>query len=168
MPFLMATTPARTGVVFSLRLRAAAGPAVGAGRPAVTWLNRVALEPRFGRVLLQPYLTPRVVVRGSRRCEDDDEGPAEGLIVGLLRAAVSRCGRRNWDVRCWRWQADQHRDGSLGAIVCSSGGGGTAVESGRAGDCPSTVIEYCCPWAIESGGPNAADFFELEALAFFG
>src|SRR5690349_12904145 len=55
MPFLIASTPARIGVDWALRFSAAAGPVVGAGRPAVTWLKRV------GRKCLlwvdQPYFT---------------------------------------------------------------------------------------------------------------
>lgn len=60
----MASTPVRKGVVASLRFSAAAGPAVGVGTPAETWLNRVGL-PRAGAVD-QPYWTPRLVVRGRR------------------------------------------------------------------------------------------------------
>lgn len=48
----------------ALRARAAAGEAVRVGRPAVGWLKRFGL-PRAGAVD-QPYLTPRLVMRGRR------------------------------------------------------------------------------------------------------
>lgn len=94
MPFFMASTPARTGVDWAFRLRAAAGPAVGAGRPEVTWLKRVGLA-REGRVD-QPSFTDwgvevwncvvrrreagEVVRRGSRRVSPAPAGASRGAI----------------------------------------------------------------------------------------
>src|SRR6478735_10739168 len=65
MPFFTARTPDRRGVVFSLRLRAAAGPVVRAGRPEEGWLNRLCLLR--GGAVVHPYMTPRVAVSGRRR-----------------------------------------------------------------------------------------------------
>jgi len=101
MPFLMARTPARSGVVASRRLRAAAGPVVREGRPAVTWLNRVGLA-RLGRVL-QPYLTPRVVVMGSRAGRRElgvavrrKEGGNFVVVVGVVVESEDGSCRQQW------------------------------------------------------------------------
>lgn len=51
--------------MFSRRFRAAAGPVVRAGRPALGWLNRLCFD-RAGAVD-QPYWMPRWAVRGRRR-----------------------------------------------------------------------------------------------------
>lgn len=104
MPFLMARTPVRRGVVFARRRRAAAGPVVGAGMPEVTWLKRLGLAR--GERVDQPYLTPRVVVRGRR----------DGAAEGAGRTVVGRLRRRE-DGWC---SCRQQRAGSRGAIVSVS------------------------------------------------
>jgi hypothetical protein len=84
--------PVRTGVDCALRFSAAAGPVVGAGSPADTWLNRVGLLR--GGAVDQPYLTPRLAVRGSSvrfgvmRTRDVREDEAD------VRAAAQRAGSR--------------------------------------------------------------------------
>lgn len=84
--------PVRSGVDCSVRLRAAAGPVVGAGRPALCWLNRVGFVRGFA--VDQPYLTPRFAVRGRRVCRSvmRTRGFSEELLV---RAAAQRADMRD-------------------------------------------------------------------------
>lgn len=85
--------PVRSGVDCSVRLRAAAGPAVGAGMPELVWLNRVGLERWYA--VFQPYCTPRLAVRGRRVCRSVMR--RRGLLSAqpLVRAAAQRVGSRD-------------------------------------------------------------------------
>src|SRR5262245_56696997 len=82
MPFLTASTPVRSGVVFSRRFRAAAGPVVSAGRPALGWLKRLCLDR--GGAVDQPYLMPRWGMCGRRR-----EGER---LIAAKRGSATRMG----------------------------------------------------------------------------
>jgi len=94
-PTFVAMRPVRTGVDWALRFRAAAGPVVGAGMPDETWLNRVGLLR--GGAVDQPYLTPRLAVRGKSvrfavtRTRDVMEVEDEAEV----RAAAQRAGSRD-------------------------------------------------------------------------
>ncbi len=61
---------------FPLRFSAAAGPVVGAGMPKLTWLKRLGLSRGFW--VLQPYLTPRLAVRGRRVRDERSAVRTEG------------------------------------------------------------------------------------------
>jgi len=66
MPFLIASAPVRSGSVKALRARAAAGEAESVGRPADFWSKRPGVAFDRAGAVIQPYLTPRFAVRGSR------------------------------------------------------------------------------------------------------
>ena len=85
-----------------MRLRAAAGPAVGAGSPDVVWLKRCGLA-REGRVD-QPVLAVRGCVVWRRRAT------AVAVVVGEVVVVVAVDGRRASCRQQWA--------GSRGAIVC--------------------------------------------------
>lgn len=54
----------RRGRVKSLRARAAVDEAERMGKPALCWLKRSGWER--GGAVVQPYFTPRLVMRGRR------------------------------------------------------------------------------------------------------
>src|SRR3569833_2144158 len=103
MPFLVASTPVRSGVVRARRAAAAACPVVGGGCPGGLRLCGSGRATRRGSVL-QPYLTGRRLVRERRRTA------AHAILGGCCSWTSTSEGVVRRD-RC-----AQHREGSLGAI----------------------------------------------------
>lgn len=90
MPFLIANAPVRRGVVFAFRASAAAGECERMGSPAVGWLNRAGLSRLLA--VVQPYLTPRLAVRGSNVSGRNCDGGICTQLVGSFGAIVhERC-----------------------------------------------------------------------------
>lgn len=79
----------RRGKVKSLRARAAVEEADKMGRPALCWLKRSGWER--GGAVVQPYFTPRLVMRGRKDSGRRKEGGICAQLVGSLGAMLLGC-----------------------------------------------------------------------------
>lgn len=107
MPFLIPRAPVRNGRVKSLRARAAVEEAERMGSPAVCWLKRSGWER--GGAVVQPYFTPRLVMRGRRDSGRRKEGGICAQLVGSLGAMLFGLG---WKL-IWRFGSGWGRGENL-------------------------------------------------------